>query len=405
MAQEYYNLEKTAEVLGINLAEVQKLREQNEIRGYRDGTNWKFKVEDVEKKLAELIRGRKSVDEEPDDTEDVLLSEVELGGPSPSSGSVIGAEEEAGILASDSDLQLAGGGAASGSDPGVTVAADYFEIDKEATVREEEAAPSGASGRPSDIDLTIDASATVKDSQLEVGKPEKVGSGSGSAIDLNEALDDDNLVLGSGSSGSDITIGGDSGISLVDPSDSGLSLEEPVNLVDAGEESLELGEDDMVVFGSGAGSDAATELGPGEDFLLTPMEDKEAGEDAESGSQVIALDTEGEEAAGGAAAGVAMLEEDFLPVEAPAFGGAAVETAAPAAAQVITPQVALEGAGVAALPEAPYSVWNVLSLTFCVIILALTGMMVFDLLRNMWSWGGTYNVNSSLMDMILNLLP
>ncbi len=53
-------------------------------------------------------------------------------------------------------------------------------------------------------------------------------------------------MLGGSGTGSDITIGGDSGISLVDPADSGLSLEAPLNLAGAGEESLELGEDDLL---------------------------------------------------------------------------------------------------------------------------------------------------------------
>ena len=33
---------------------------------------------------------------------------------------------------------------------------------------------------------------------------------------------------------------------------------------------------------------------------------------------------------------------------------------------------------------------------------AFVGMSMFDLLRNMWSWGGPYGVNSSLMDMVLS---
>ena len=60
-----------------------------------------------------------------------------------------------------------------------------------------------------------------------------------------QKLDNDNLVLGGSGTGSDISIGGDSGIWLVDPKDSGLSLEAPLNL-SSGEESLELGEDDLL---------------------------------------------------------------------------------------------------------------------------------------------------------------
>ena len=38
----------------------------------------------------------------------------------------------------------------------------------------------------------------------------------------------------------------------------------------------------------------------------------------------------------------------------------------------------------------------------CVIFLVLSGVMAFDLVRNMWSWDGAYCLNSSLMDMILS---
>jgi hypothetical protein len=56
------------------------------------------------------------------------------------------------------------------------------------------------------------------------------------------------------------------------------------------------------------------------------------------------------------------------------------------------------------VPEAPYSVWNVLSLMLCFALLTLTGMMMFDLLRNMWSWDQTYALNSNVMDGIINMI-
>jgi hypothetical protein len=36
-----------------------------------------------------------------------------------------------------------------------------------------------------------------------------------------------------------------------------------------------------------------------------------------------------------------------------------------------------------------------------VIGLVLGGMMAYDLMRNMWSWDGPLNMNSSLMDTVL----
>ena len=56
-----------------------------------------------------------------------------------------------------------------------------------------------------------------------------------------------------------------------------------------------------------------------------------------------------------------------------------------------------------ALPETPYSILNILGLAFTALILLLVGMMMYDLLRNMWSWDSPYNVNSSIMDAILSL--
>ncbi len=58
-----------------------------------------------------------------------------------------------------------------------------------------------------------------------------------------------------------------------------------------------------------------------------------------------------------------------------------------------------------ALEEAPYSglvVW--LGLFPCTIMLALAGMMSFDLVRNMWSWNGTMTINSTLLDMLKGML-
>lgn len=56
----------------------------------------------------------------------------------------------------------------------------------------------------------------------------------------------------------------------------------------------------------------------------------------------------------------------------------------------------------AAAPEAPFSMWNVLSLALCSVLLLMCGMFTFDLLRNMWSWNEAYSVNSSMMDMVLS---
>ena len=99
---------------------------------------------------------------------------------------------------------------------------------------------------------------------------------------------DDDLVLGGGS---DITASsGDSGISLGNPADSGISLEQPLELGGSSIEMMELGEDDVISLEEDTDLDSATQLKSDDDFLLTPVD--EGGDDSDSGSQVIALDTE-----------------------------------------------------------------------------------------------------------------
>ena len=416
MAQEYYNLEKAAEVLGLTPAEVQQMRERNELHAYRDGADWKFKADEVQQKLAEQIKAREAAAEsEPpdDDVEDVLATEGELGqsGSSPS-GRVIGDLEGDAAVAGESDLRLADSDVKLGGsdvDMDETVADESEAVAKVAQDDTEATVPDAG-----DLDLILDEDSTVADGPMAPDQQVTIPADAAASADVSGQADEDDLVLGGSSgSGSDITIGGDSGISLVDPADSGLSLEEPVDLVGEGDDSLELGEDDMLTFTEEADSDAPTELASDDDFLLTPLEDA-GDEDSESGSQVIALDTEGEAGEAGTMAAdeagpsmAAMLDEDFAPDEGVGLGVAAMEAAPAVGVPAAAPQQLAEGAPVtgyaAALPEAPYSIWNVVSLASCVIFLMLTGMMLFDLLRNMWSWSGPYDINSSLMEMILGL--
>jgi hypothetical protein len=131
-----------------------------------------------------------------------------------------------------------------------------------------------------------------------------------------------------------------------------------------------------------------------DDFMLTPETDQTEEESEDSGSQVIALDSSDLDMADSGAPvaeedlGEAMLEEDLT---APPSSGA------PA------PEKLAAGAPAAAT-DGTYSVWNILSLTLCVLLLAVGGMMMVDLMRNMWSWNETYSVNSALMDGILGAL-
>ncbi len=407
MAQKYYNSADAAKILGVSPAEINQMVLRRELYGYKDGADWKFKPEDIERVAAERGGGH------DDSGDNVLASEIELGQSDPGmSGTVIGADKsrstaESDIRLAESDVKLAKGG---GSDLNI----QGSDIDL-AGPKQAAGAKRGDVGSKvsqfEDLDMTLDHDLTLEDSNVAVspakpGKPAAAATAD-SALDISgKKLEDDDLVLGGSGTGSDISIGGDSGISLVDPSDSGLSLEAPLNL-GSGEESLELGEDDLLGMASGVGGSG---LKGEDDFQLTPMDDLSDGEDSESGSQVIALDTEGEgdEAATMVASSgtpvAAMLDEDLGEA-----GLAAMPLGAATDLGLASPEDALAmggfGASAAALPEAPYSIWNIVSLVFVSMLLILVGMMMYELLRNMWGFEKpikTAEFDTWLMDMILH---
>ena len=107
MAQKYYNSKEAAQKLGVSTDEIKKMIERRELYGYRDGADWKFKTEDIDRKAAERVAPAPGADDEHGD---VLLSEIELGASEPGlSGTVIGC-----VAARVSSAQFAppeGGGA------------------------------------------------------------------------------------------------------------------------------------------------------------------------------------------------------------------------------------------------------------------------------------------------------
>jgi excisionase family DNA binding protein len=207
-----------------------------------------------------------------------------------------------------------------------------------------------------------------------------------SALELDD--DDDDQVLGEGS---DVTLSGESsGINIISPSDSGLALDE-VKLDLSGSSpigsSLDLGGSAIEEVTVDPAGISALGLGLGSqiggDFQLTPLGEGVEDEEERDSSQVIALDELSEDAGsplGGGTGDSAMLVEDF--------GGG------------LTPGVA--PVGVVSTVETPFSVFNVVGLSLCMVMLGLSGMMVYDLLRNIWSWDEVHPLNSSLLESVLN---
>lgn len=298
MAQNLISLEEAAKRLNVDTEVVKKLCEDRKLYGVRDGSNLKFKPEEIERYKAEAsdVTAVFSADDDFDLADD-LNTDTVLGQTDPGSASDLRLADESG------DLNL-----------------------------------------------------------VDLDEP----SGSGSTVHLGaEALDDDDLVLG----GSDIA---ESGINLEKASDSGISLEE---------EPLMLQDDD-----SGSASDLEA-LQSDDEFNLTPMLELDDESSEASGSQVIALDSEEgfsdsglmsdsfADPLGMPAASGGMLDE--MSMQQPAFGGAPTTAMAPA------PMVGGQRFGLG----------SVLSLSLCFVILAFTGVMVYDLVLHMWSWsdpGGSF---------------
>jgi excisionase family DNA binding protein len=400
MAQKYYNVKEAAQLIGLTEEQVRKMQEDRTLYGYRDGADWKFKAEDIERIAAE----RQSAPSTPnvqDSSEDVLLSEVELGQSSAgASGTVIGMESK-GKNAVDSDLSLA-------TDSEIHLASDIHSAPAVGKIE----SPSAAF---EELDLTLEEDATLEDSGLNLDiekKPAESPTGTGSSVVTNRSLDDDDMVLGSGSSGSGLALGGDSGISLVDPHDSGLSLEEPLDIAGSKAESLELGEDEIVSLGGSSKKGMGSDIKTDDDFLLTPMEDAGNADESESGSQVIALDTDSDDAStmitSSPVQSVAMLEEDVAAQPVLDFSAGSPLGHSPLAATPLGVSAAsLSDAAAmpasAYVPEAPYTPLQITGLVACAFFLMLCGMMMYDMIRNIWSWDSAYSANSTLMDWIISL--
>jgi len=357
-------------------------------------------------------------------TDSILMSEAELGAPSNRPPSTIIGKAD---LDLDADLDLSpldrGAGPASdvklASESGVVPIEDdelsldlpspsgsfegleELEVDLEAESSrilspEDVAKAQGAakkaaeskSGAISDLDLAPIGSSGSIDIGGSAAGESNVGLSGLSALEL----EDDSEVLGEGS---DVTLSGESsGINIISPSDSGLALDEvPLDLSGSAPigSSLDLGNVSGVDIAQPSGIGSALGLGSGigleskagEDFQLTPLGEDDVDDEKDS-SQVIALDELSEEAAPSPAVSGFVEEgmEDFGAIGTPGLAPGAVPV------------------GAATVQELPFSIWNVLSLGGCIMLLGLCAMMTFDLLRTMWSWDGVSRINSSLLEVL-----
>jgi hypothetical protein len=449
MAGKFIELSEAAALLGMSGDELNNLRLAGEIYAVRDGSSWKFKREELERVAED--RGISLSDSEPaEEAEDMFEVEGMESGESSDLDLDLASEElddsptaigrpadMDDLLGSESGLDMTLGEgveveaeAAARTDVPVAGGSDLgFDMESESDLN------LGVEEGTSDVALVPDDTGSelnlVAGSSPDVTEATDVGldlggesdeldfEGSDLALDSDVTLggdadaltfgegdeeeialdDDDELVL---EGGSDITGGaGDTGINLASPSDSGLNLEEePLDLAGSSVSSLELPEDEDLLDLEDLDAEpaAAAPVQADEDFQLEPSAELEEDEE-DSGSQVIAL--EDSEAFGEVG------EEALAPTE-PVLGaveqvdeleGALEAAEAAPVTQPALPESALYGA----MPEMPYSIWNVLSLLSIVLILSVTGMLMTDLIRNIWTWNEPYAASTPIMDMMVNL--
>jgi len=443
----FVELNEAAKMLGLSPDQLVEMRSNGDIHGYRDGTSWKFKAEEIERVAAE--RGGGSPDQDADDALDNAPSALDGGsstGGSEDEGSILVSEEELGhsgestsstIIGksgdapeADSDIKLT-----PDSDVSLVPSADTdLVLESSADVDSDVHLVPGV-GTDSDVSLVPDVGTDeqLSDSQMEqsastggTGRLEAVDSDmSIGSSDLDVALDselalsdDDEVVLSGSGIGSDLTLGAaDSGINLSAPSDSGLSLEadsginlqtptdsglsledEPLDLGGGSSiSSLELPEDEEVIALEEEKPAQPAAVKKDEEFLLSPSDDM-FGDESDSGSQVIALeDSEAfdEDTAALMQPGevAPLAETDGMGQQLDSLGG---EVGVVQAGMAPAPAYA----GLAEPPEAPYSIWNLMGLLLILMFLSLTGILMTDIVQNMWAWEEARDVSTGISEGI-----
>jgi len=198
-----------------------------------------------------------------------------------------------------------------------------------------------------------------------------------------------------------------SGLGLADDDDDDIGLADDANAsgvaLSTEGSGLELIADDPGASGISAAEDddllAPAEAGGDDGFLLTPVDGEQEGDD--SGSQVIALDSESMSSESSLFGSGGLDDGDFSALdEEPGEGLEADDTMLGATSSL----AAASATGGAVAYDPPYSFMNVLSLGITVLVMVVAGLMTTDMIWNLWSFNEPYSLNSTVMDGILSLL-
>jgi hypothetical protein len=391
MAGKFIELKDAAKQLGITPDRLLEMRDAGDVHGYRDGASWKFKTEEVERVAAELSaadNGDLSLSDSGslsgDDFDSLLDVNVDLDSDS------IGNGEGSSILISGEDEQAAVSGTSIGKDK----PASNGNQESDSNLAPVDDADSAEQADEDDLGLDLDG-----DLQLAADGEDELDSDGEDALGVDDDLhfeSDDSLSL---SDDDEASVADTPAGDLASPSDSGLSLE--LEGEGGSVDSLELPEDsDMMSIEEGLDSspEDSAQLQQDEEFILSPSDEMLGDESSDSGSQVIALDdseafedsAELEEVSDAEA--VSLVEETDLDE-----GGLESFDAAE-----LTPSAMVTDE--TTLPEAPFSVWNVLSLLLVVLMLSVIGMLMTDVIRNMWTWNEGFAGAGGIANSIVSML-
>lgn len=348
-------LEQAAKMLGVSVEKLTEMRSSQQISAYKDGATWKFKMQELERVADEL--GTPLNQDMGDDDSDFQLSDAAL--------------EDSGDIGSD------GEGLAFGSSSLDLAASDGAEVSADLLDDEEKK----SDGSPSDTGKLV----AGDDDDMLLSEDDLFGDDSladsyEESAELSSDFEDSDLILDDSDSSSEVAMeSSPSGVSL-STNESGVSLDDgPLELGGAEIDSLELPEDDeMIVLDDAADSDSATIMQE-DDFNLTPLE--EAVDDDSSGSQIIALEDSEiytDESSATILADSEDLEAQPAMLDASAFSAPEAANAGLVPAGMGVPPVM---ASAPALPEAPYTLWQILALALVVVMLGAGAMVAYDLAR------------------------
>jgi len=361
---EYYNLEKVAEVLSVPAAEVNRLREQGKLRGFRDGNTWRFQKGEVHSYLAESIKARgANGGHNPGD------SDFDLDGSASSSSFDVLMEEAA--LPDDSDLVS------------VAPTRPSSDLDLAALDQDDDELSLAEETQISSLVVPKKAKPAVEPSSIVVEDDEDSSALLLAPAEEIDVLEDEASVLESGGSSPQLGLAGDSGFDVLVAGE-----EENILLVDEEKEEA-------------VGLVA-------QEFELEPSPSMLDGDDSESSSQVIAIDAFAE--VGQEADPFGQQDDTFdaftgfdsdihqtpaATTSSDPFGTGDAFSAAPIVA--VSPSKA-------AAPAEEYSTGMLVALVAAVFVMLFPGIMLVDNMTHMWSWNEPFILNSILMDTISGLL-